>query len=263
MFPSVSFQLFLRSRVQEDMFGMLNNAGFRRCELWVMKPHIDYNDGNQSRKIREWSEKHNVSTNTAHLPIYTSDFRVSLGDREYGRRSLDEMLYATDFLNRTDVKILILHATGIPEIFYENFIKLYDNTDRKFAVENNPNDFPLLDDVIAIVSHLRRELPDGENRIGICLDVGHANVQGRDLQDSIRQLGKLLIATHISDNRGIYDEHLIPGEGNIDWQKVIDSLKGIEYSHNFTFEIAPVDELNEAPKLLEKLISFCNQNNLS
>jgi sugar phosphate isomerase/epimerase len=71
--------------------------------------------------------------------------------------------------------------------------------------------------------------------VGACWDTGHANEQGLD-QNAIRQLGSRLKATHINDNDGIKDQHLLPYQGTVDWVTVVTALYDIRYEGDFTYE---------------------------
>ena len=71
---------------------------------------------------------------------------------------------------------------------------------------------------------------------GWCYDTGHANAH--DI--SCRELLKCEIAPislHIQDNNGHYrDDHLIPGDGSIDWKEFLDVLHAIDYKGEFVLE---------------------------
>ncbi|MBN1640138.1 MAG: sugar phosphate isomerase/epimerase [Anaerolineae bacterium] len=73
--------------------------------------------------------------------------------------------------------------------------------------------------------------------IGITLDTSHANVVGLDLPTTVGAFGPYLIATHISDNDGSGDQHLTPGNGDIDWPPVVRALREADYHGLFDFEI--------------------------
>jgi sugar phosphate isomerase/epimerase len=73
--------------------------------------------------------------------------------------------------------------------------------------------------------------------VGICLDVGHARVQGIPMAEAVRQCGDRLIATHIQDTDGQSDQHLAPTRGSIDWQAGIAALREIGYEGTFNLEI--------------------------
>ena len=71
---------------------------------------------------------------------------------------------------------------------------------------------------------------------GWCYDTGHANVH----HISCRELLKCKIppiSLHIQDNHGTYaDEHLMPGDGDIDWKEFLDVLKEIGYKGEMVLE---------------------------
>ena len=73
--------------------------------------------------------------------------------------------------------------------------------------------------------------------VGICLDTGHANMDG-DVVESIETVSEHLIATHLHDNRGRNDDHLLPFEGTIDWPAVITTLQKVGYDGAWMMEIA-------------------------
>jgi len=76
-----------------------------------------------------------------------------------------------------------------------------------------------------------------DDSVGICWDTGHAHIQRLDQGRAIRAMGRRLRATHIQDNDGRSDQHLLPFYGNIDWPAIINALKAIRYEGDLTFEI--------------------------
>lgn len=86
----------------------------------------------------------------------------------------------------------------------------------------------------------------GMDNFRYTLDIGHANVSGEDYFSAIKALGDKIVHIHAHDNLGRVEEnlkkfnrpdpHLIPGKGLIDWKKVIDVLKEINYQGYFELE---------------------------
>lgn len=72
--------------------------------------------------------------------------------------------------------------------------------------------------------------------VGACWDTGHANLQGLDQEVSLQALGKRLKSLHINDNNGKQDEHLLPYQGTVNWDKVTNTLATIGYDGEFTYE---------------------------
>ncbi len=83
------------------------------------------------------------------------------------------------------------------------------------------------------------ELIDSYNdeRIGACIDTGHANMVYKDLYEPIVKLGHRLHCTHINDNLGKEDLHLPPFAGNIKWESVMRALRDINYRGTLNLEI--------------------------
>lgn len=73
--------------------------------------------------------------------------------------------------------------------------------------------------------------------IGITLDTSHANMCNLDVAQVVRELGPHLVATHISDNRGSLDDHLVPGGGTINWPEVMSAFREVGYKGLFNLEI--------------------------
>lgn len=83
------------------------------------------------------------------------------------------------------------------------------------------------------------------DNLGVCLDTGHANVNGISSGQFIRELGDRLIATHIHDNDGRSDLHLLPYMGNIDWSDFFLGIEDIAYRGALILEV-PGYESDEA-----------------
>lgn len=73
--------------------------------------------------------------------------------------------------------------------------------------------------------------------VKICWDVEHGGVEKLDQSKWIRTLGSHIVATHISDETGPNNIHILPYFGNIDWEMILAALADIDYKGNFDFEI--------------------------
>ena len=85
-----------------------------------------------------------------------------------------------------------------------------------------------------------------DDAVGICVDTGHAHTAGLDVAEYIRLAGNRVRATHIDDNRGGADSHLIPFYGTIDWEQTVQALRAIGYESAFAFELAHCSMAREA-----------------
>ena len=76
--------------------------------------------------------------------------------------------------------------------------------------------------------------------LGFCLDYGHSHMTGNTLE-LLQRVGHRLVYTHLADNLGEHDDHLMFGEGTVPWRKVLTATRDIGYRGPFTVEF-PVRE---------------------
>lgn len=77
----------------------------------------------------------------------------------------------------------------------------------------------------------------GSDRLGILLDTGHCHVNGEDIPQVIASLKDTPFHIHIDDNFGDSDAHLIPGQGNIDFDLLATALRQIDYQGFISAEL--------------------------
>jgi sugar phosphate isomerase/epimerase len=63
------------------------------------------------------------------------------------------------------------------------------------------------------------------NGVKLCLDVGHAHLDS-GVSGAFELMSDRLVTTHIHDNHGEKDEHLLPYEGTIDWDATLGLFSG-------------------------------------
>ncbi len=95
------------------------------------------------------------------------------------------------------------------------------------------------------------------DRLGFCFDFGHASFTGR-LPWTLHALRDRISTTHVHDNRGGGDDHLLPGEGRVDWRQVTAVLDDIGYAGPMILEAGPreltPEELTEIRQKMEALL---------
>lgn len=94
------------------------------------------------------------------------------------------------------------------------------------------------------ISDLKEILaPLKSDKVGICLDVGHANIERLDIPQAVEACGDDLAATHIHENNGIYDLHMFPlslrrTSSGMDWRAIFKTVKRIGYRRPLIGECA-------------------------
>lgn len=120
----------------------------------------------------------------------------------------------------------------------------------RLALEN-------LQDTVWALDRVLEEVGDDPKRtnLGICVDIGHAQLSedaGRDpVTNYLERYAGQLTHLHLHDNRGKMDEHLLPGEGVVDWLQVFRVLHALGYQGTAVFEtrqpgISPLENVQRA-----------------
>jgi sugar phosphate isomerase/epimerase len=88
-----------------------------------------------------------------------------------------------------------------------------------------------------------------------CFDVGHWNMFCTGtLEEWFAELGPFIAESHIHDNSGQADDHLPPGEGQIDFTRLFTLLKQSAPDSVLTIEAHTIKRLERARKALDKLL---------
>ena len=89
-----------------------------------------------------------------------------------------------------------------------------------------------------------------DRRVGVCLDVGHANYSREPLEHWISELGDRISYIHLSDNAGQFDDHLTLGEGNVRLDLVFRYLKEREGVIPVTLEMGSVESASASLRFM-------------
>lgn len=115
------------------------------------------------------------------------------------------------------------------------------------AIENMP-DVPFF---LGRTASQLAEIIDGTD-LKVCYDIGHANTMGEN--DAMTDLlGDRIVNVHIHDNHGERDEHLTIGEGTVNFDRVIRSLRN--YSRNYVIESRSFESAVKSQERLKRLLS--------
>lgn len=130
------------------------------------------------------------------------------------------------------------YLTGVKE-FYEALFPAMEKYNIKVLAENyipaapDVCSFYNADDLNKLLDFCNHPL------LGVCWDIGHANLINPDQYSDIVKLGNRLEAVHIQDNFGLHDDHICPLMGTVDIDSVMRGLKDngfINRNGVFTFE---------------------------
>lgn len=227
--------------------------GFDSVELFATRTHFNYRQPAAIQELGAWLGQAGLELHSIHAPIVDSIVGTTWGrtfsnaapDEAGRQRAVQEVAAALDVARAIPTKFLVLHL-GIPRDqakepgennreaarrSLEEIGRLVSEAGVRLAIEVIPNG---LSDAAGLVELLEDdlELPGA----GICLDFGHAFLMG-DLLDAIETVSGHLITTHVHDNQGKVDEHLVPFEGAIDWPAALMTTQKIGYEGTLLFEV--------------------------
>ena len=67
-----------------------------------------------------------------------------------------------------------------------------------------------------------------------------------DVVDAVETVAEHVITTHVHDNHGREDEHLVPFDGTIDWDAALITMQKIGYEGTYLMELAGTGERRPA-----------------
>lgn len=215
------------------------------CEM--MNPSSDLKDEKKAvgyiETLKRYRRELEVNYFQCHLPYATR------GQDEMDISLIKKALSYCEMLEIPQAVIHPIKASVEKNIEYFETLRPFIPTGTKLALENmeNTEEIYSSDQLLTIVSSLSFDA-------GICLDTGHANMTCIDIPKFIEDCSEYLIATHIADNDGTKDQHLLPGFGNIRWEDVIPAFRKY-YSGYLNYE-AMFFSRGVSEKLSREIISL-------
>ena len=243
-------------RDMRELIPLYAKAGIRHLDLnfcEMLNPGSPLNEEEKSAeyigKLMNLKEEYGLTFVQSHAPYPA---RGMVMDENMKSMILKSMHYSEVL----GVDHIVIHPEGKSiEGNVELFEELLDRYDGNItiALENmeSKDEIYHSSELLEIISHF-------PGRMGICFDIGHANVTHLDIPKEIEAYGENLIGTHIADNDGNGDQHLLPWMGNIDWKKAMDAFRKyyrgyINYEAMFYSRTKSIREENEVIELAIEL----------
>ncbi|HUQ88198.1 MAG TPA: sugar phosphate isomerase/epimerase family protein [Vicinamibacterales bacterium] len=271
----ISTHLYVADRLDRDHLVEIAAHGFQSVEVFAVRGHFDYRDRRAAVALAEWLEDTRLRLHSMHAPIAgayangTWKDGLSLASSDDGRRkaAVEETLATLDVAAAVPYNVLVVHC-GVPvphagpgdnhrAALVRSLEELSPVAQRygvRLAVEVIPNE---LSTPSALVEMIESDI-DAPG-LGVCMDVGHARMMG-DVVDAIETCSGHVITTHLHDNRGRTDDHLVPGKGVIDWDATTLAFQKVGYDEAWMFELAVAADrkpiLEMAAKARERLESL-------
>jgi sugar phosphate isomerase/epimerase len=267
----ISTHLYVADRLDRDTLVEVAAHGFDAVEVFAVRSHFDYRDRRAAVALAEWLDDTRLSLHSMHAPIareyvngsWKDNLTLAAHDESRRKAAVEEALATLEVAATVPYAALVLHC-GVPEPYagaadnhlasmvrsLEELSPAAQRLGVQLAVEVIPN---ALSTASALVDLVESDID--ADALGICMDVGHARLMG-DVVDAIETCSGHLITTHLHDNRGRSDDHLVPGKGVIDWDAALLAFQKIGYDGAWMFELGATPErkasLEQAAKARER-----------
>ncbi len=141
---------------------------------------------------------------------------------------------------------------AINKRYYEALAKVAGGLGVVICLENMPFvSFPLsgCEEILRLVREINSP------NLKMCFDTGHANILGEDIYDCLRVCADEVRILHIHDNNALFDQHLPPYEGNVDWSVLAEGLYDIGFDGAFNLETEPTKYFSGTDEEKEKRLA--------
>lgn len=268
----ISTHLFHESRLDRGHLVHIAAHGFDAVEVFATRSHFDYHDERAITQLAEWLSDTRLELHSIHAPIFEAvkagqwigPLSNAAGDEKRRAAAVAEARAAIAMARQLPYRFLVMHL-GLPvgapspsgresrdgdnhpdaaRRSLEETITLAAQAGVRVAVEVIPNSLSSPEALVRLIEDHLEGLD-----VGICLDYGHAHLMG-DLGEAIETVSGHIWTTHVHDNGGREDDHLVPFSGAIDWDGAMMATQKIGYDGVLMFEVAdtgdPLDVLKRS-----------------
>jgi len=232
---SVNFAAF--NIPPDEYMKLLKELGFGAIILWGGDCEYNRIYNCDMETVADKAQKEGLSVEQVHSPYIGSECNVLWRNGEAGEHYLRSMFDLIAFCGRQGIPAIILHLSfgdsppPVNPVGLDRLKRLVETAERHgvyIVLEN-----------LERPDYIRVVLDSVEGPLKFCYDSGHWNCFSKGREDVLAEYGHLLFRLHLHDNDQSGDQHLLPGDGNIDWEHLCGQIKVHSYTGPVTLEIAP------------------------
>jgi sugar phosphate isomerase/epimerase len=237
MVRTLSTYVFVRRRLTPALLTDIARYSVTAVEIFCSRAHFNYQSADVVREIAGALRDHNLTLHALHAPserdfnlTHESSTPLSISDPERVRRleAVDEIKRALDVAEYIPYRYLVQHMGSSRDVADErHFDAAFSSLEHlrifakergvTLALENTPGE-------VATPARLRQFITDTRlTDLRFCFDIGHAHI-GDGVLASIEPMREFMATSHIHDNHGTKDEHLLPHDGTIEWKSALPAL---------------------------------------
>lgn len=236
--------------INEALFEQYKQAGIAAMEI-ALKPE-EY-DAFDYAKVKELADASGVELWSVHLPFYPFEtLDISAVDPELRQRSVEYLAGIIRQAGSVGIDKYVIHPSIEPisdeirpakmKAAKESLVELAAVAKEYggyVAVENLPRT------CLGKNAAEMKELVEACDDLRVCFDTNH--LLGEDFEAMFEAVGDKMITVHISDYDFVDERHWLPGEGKLDWQRMLKCFEKVNYQGMWLYEIGP-----DAPATLSR-----------
>ena len=264
MLRAMSTLIHAKKRLHPGLLDGFARGGAQAVEIFAARGHFNYHEKEHVKEIGNWFKSGQVEFHSMHSPIYMSSEGSRSGapslniidlDKRNRIEAMDEIKRAVEVAEYAPFRFLVQHVGRTDEYDdprkFEAALSSIEHL-RAFVrplgvtllVENTPHDLAPPERLKELVKALH--YPD----LGVCFDTGHAHMMS-SVHQAFGVLEDRIRSTHVHDNKRDRDSHLWPGEGNIDWNQTMQSLRNSANAPALLLEIETEEDADIPAKMAE------------
>jgi sugar phosphate isomerase/epimerase len=229
---------YIHQPLTPALIAEIAHAGIVAIEVFCAPSHFSYRDEQKIRELADALGEYHIELHSLHSPTERdlspgreSGVPISISDTERIRRldAVDEIKRALEVAERIPFRYLIQHlghgrqsadqrkldAAFTSLEILSVFAKARGVT---ITLENTPDD-------LGAPASLQHFIADTHlHDLKLCLDTGHAHMEA-PVEVAFDAIRDRVVTSHIHDNHGDKDEHLLPYTGTIDWDAALGALR--------------------------------------
>ncbi len=216
----VSTRLYDRVRLSREHLLEIAAHGFEAVEIVATRTHVDYHNPAVVADLQQWLAEAGLELQSLHVPLGAD---------------VEQALFVA---RRIPLNVLVVE-TGVPREsarIVERVATLAAPLGVTVAIDSAQ--WSPAGSLVHFVESGPLDPETSGVRVGICLDFGHAQLQG-DVAETIETVSEHLVATHVHDAAGRRDEHLVPFDGAIDWPGALTELQKVGHDSALILDVAP------------------------
>lgn len=238
-------------------------SGISLLEICSYPAHLNFTDPQEVKAAAEAIHGHGLTPFSFHAP-FAAGLDISALDEAERDDSVQRLLTAVEAAGVLGVRCFVIHpgperegkaptAEHLQRLHHaahslERLAQAAAKRGMQLVLENMLAHLRLgsTADLLWLMDRLQPWQP------GFCLDTGHAHLAG-NLAGMAGLFPQQLRMVHAADNHGVRDEHLAPGQGGIDWPRLIAQLHAVHFTGTWILELAGDDHNRPAELLAEAL----------